>query len=480
MCSVSVNRSDHEHLTASLKSDPQNQLSMDKSTRICTFENTFLNCWFNSVMQCFLNITILNNNLKSFPESEIQKRTSIPNGLVSLLTTAVHNPGCIFPKTVIGPILKEISKVIPHLEFNRENDPIDLIIPFLKWVRHVNFCTQVEARHIGTCVTCGNTVVTSNNEFTSVINVMLLTEVPNTVEKLSNAELIDGEAPQKCVFCRSQVKRQTLCITCPLVISLPRAQHNVVLHTQVSSSHTVYLKMCDGKQRQYNSIICHAGKSVTRGGHYWSVLMKNNNSKKIANDLNVVDALPSCNQEETCGVYYFFEKTNMKDISTELSGNKNSPHYASCDKNNTLQVRDQSLNDNDLTICKTQHLISMGSGSKFKIVLDLLNCTAAMQQSYIRLLHAHSKYPNITFKNILLNVDKIKSISTHPHSNIKHEFSNTVHLIKDFLNINLSAHFLADNLLYVKLLYTFVCKCGERQTYMNKKCSIISMISGNI
>ncbi|KAM7379153.1 hypothetical protein PAMP_004725 [Pampus punctatissimus] len=258
----------------------------DPCTHICKFSNHFNNCWLNATLQATLNLKVVQEKLRHQTLETVTLPSTIPPEFANLFLTALQKPGNIFNAGEILTVMTELSRKVPVLIVNQNNDCLDLIDPLLCWFNQCGIQTTIQVKDVSKCEICDFTMSTTSS--LGQIYFLPPPEECETIFSLFKRAIHDSQSQENCTACGSTSETQKVW-TCPdiLTLYLPRVTHEGrVLRKPVTPSELIEIPVDQNRTQTYrlSSVISHRG--CASDGHFWSYLIHNHITIK-ANDCQI-------------------------------------------------------------------------------------------------------------------------------------------------------------------------------------------------
>lgn len=275
----------------------------DPTSSVCRFSNSFNNCWMNASLQAVLNLGVVREKLADLPAEPLTRLSATP-AFAELFLTALKHPGRAFSSLDLCHVLKELSANIPHLSLFGQNDPVELLEPFLTWLRRCGVDTTLEVQH--RCAHCGVSAPSSPNPG----NIYFLPRHRKhyTICDLLKRAVLQSRGSEPCEACGSTERGQVW--SCPDVLTcyLPPSDHSGAVDMYPATPpELMEFTVDENTTHRYrlSSVICH-GQLTASEGHYWSYLLKDHCTIKANSQIVKREDMPDKIFQN--GVIYIYEK----------------------------------------------------------------------------------------------------------------------------------------------------------------------------
>ncbi|KAL2088076.1 hypothetical protein ACEWY4_016904 [Coilia grayii] len=271
------------------------------------FENKANNCWFNALTQSLLHVECFRKAVVRHTENSTYK--NIPWSYAIFLSNIAMHKSSVVRMSEIIPVLEDLSNVFPQLEFQKQNDPMDLVHPTVAWCGDLGLDNELTFRTSYQCETCKDlsfsSVVVNIHQAGDVGELLQLKMKEHFSERLCNICINSGVVIEKTPDI--------------LIVTLPRAQMKSVIRKSISCGDVITIDVSQNRPVRYRkkSVICHRGKA--NHGHYWAVLYDNIMCTKV-DDMTIATHNQKSVSVDKSGVVYIFEKHDSQEYSETSQG----------------------------------------------------------------------------------------------------------------------------------------------------------------
>ena len=150
---------------------------------------------------------------------------NIPWSYANFLSNIAMHKSSVVRMSEIIPVLEDLSNVFPQLEFQKQNDPMDLVHPTVAWCGDLGLDNELTFRTSYQCDAC------KDLRFSSVVVVNI--HQAGDVEELLQLKMKEHFSERLCNMCINSgvVIEKTPHI---LIVTLPRAEMKTVIRKSIS------------------------------------------------------------------------------------------------------------------------------------------------------------------------------------------------------------------------------------------------------
>lgn len=271
--------------------------------QICTFPNRLHNSWMNATLQAMLNLTVVQDKLRHQPIAPLTQLSVMPS-FARLFLRALKNPGKNI-RYVYGSLV-ELGQVVPRITAFQENNPLDLLGPFLLWLGECGLQTNITETKIIKCKNCEFTYCSSWS-LSRIYFLPVPSKDEESVSSLVTSAFTKRLCRKRCPDCDSE-KEKAFFWNSPDILTISRApQITDSPEIRHPVAPNMFLKICvdEDKTEVYklSSVICYSAAKT----HYWARLFRDH--RTIEADDSSIRVLPSDDSEDlTDEEIFFYEK----------------------------------------------------------------------------------------------------------------------------------------------------------------------------